>query len=142
MYSFAVHESVESLKGLGKPESAEQGKVCLKCGKVHPPQGVSTNHAAEISASGEVPVGQPCPKCGKVHPPAGSGVHTNDASVAAASQSGASESKNGEYYYCTKCKAYHRRKPTLPVLSSPPNPAILESLLGEPAGNTETLQAK
>jgi hypothetical protein len=102
LYSIAVCESIEGLKNLGKPEEPAKGKVCPKCGKVHPPQAASrTNDVRAVSSPS---------------PPSGGrdNAKTNLPTVVSAPQAAVPETETSEYYYCPNCKIYHRRKATPP----------------------------
>jgi hypothetical protein len=120
LYSYAVHESVESLKASGKAKAAEEAKVCPICGKVHSSVAVGgTNQVAAAPSPEILPINQPCPICGKVHAPAQSAGHTNMTAAASALQASGAGRFASEFYYCPNCRVYHRRKGSVPTLALP-----------------------
>jgi ribosomal protein L32 len=116
LYSIAVHESIEGLKGRARDEPAAPAKVCPKCGKVHP-AGADASETNAVSTAGQpsakltAPV---CPQCGKVHARIPPGRSSSTAAGTSPKTSGVADGRSGAYYYCKKCKTYHLRKPRLP----------------------------
>jgi ssDNA-binding Zn-finger/Zn-ribbon topoisomerase 1 len=115
-----VQESLVGLRNHGNEKSAEEGKVCPVCGKVHSSVPVGgTNHVAASVVSETSPQGQPCPVCGQIHSAAPAAGQTNMAAAGIASSAGSSSQIAGKYFYCPQCKVYHRSKPSPPVAPLP-----------------------
>ena len=117
LYRIAVDESIKGLHSKEDDEGSTKDDICLQCGKVHaspapgivappaaagakagelaPEQGAVCPECGEVHASPSPEAGSPCPTCGKIH-------HLSHGVPAA----GASK----DYFYCDKCKVYHRRQ--------------------------------